>query len=43
MGGEATPGLGPREDEELLGRVSSERDLCMPAACVELLLPAPFG
>lgn len=41
MGGEATPGLGPPDDEELLGRVSSDRALCMPEACAELLLPAP--
>lgn len=43
MGGEATPGLGVPEDEELLGRVSRDRALCMPEACMEVLLPAPLG
>lgn len=41
MGGEATPGLGAPEDEELLGRVSSDRALCMPGASAEPLLPPP--
>lgn len=40
MGGEATPGLGAPEDEELLGRVSRDFALCMPEPCAALLLPA---
>ena len=43
MGGEATPGLGAPEEEELLGRVSRDLALCMPEPCAELLLPAPFA
>ena len=42
MGGEGTPGLGPPEDEELLGRVSRDLALCMPEACAPLALPAAF-
>lgn len=30
MGGEATPGLGPPDDELVLGRVSKDRALCIP-------------
>lgn len=42
MGGEATPGLGAPEDEELLGRVSRDLARCMPAAATPLPLPAPI-
>lgn len=42
MGGEATPGLGPPEDEELLGRVSRDLARCMPEAATPLPLPAPI-
>lgn len=30
MGGEATPGLGPPEEELVLGRVSNDLALCIP-------------
>ena len=41
MGGEATPGLGAPEEEELLGRVSRDLARCRPEAAALLPLPAP--
>lgn len=41
MGGDATPGLGPPEEELVLGRVSSDLALCIPTD-VELPLLAPL-
>ncbi len=43
MGGEATPGLGPPEEELVLGRVSNDLALCIPPEPKPglILLPLP--
>ena len=45
MGGEATPGLGPPEEELVLGRVSNDLALCIPPVLKPglVLLPVPGG